>query len=169
LIDAAYERDVPRVEIITGQRAIHALEVFDHEMLDQRDQRAAIQRAVDAYGITVVASEGNANSVTHYLSCDPVWVNRLHADIQRAFPNARSSLRDVALVSLIGCNLKVPGLLPACIAALSDERIDLLATFQSMRGVDLKLIVSDEDYERTIVCLHARLFEEDSVGAQRVA
>lgn len=169
LIDADYDRDIPRVEIISGQRAIHALEVFDHEMLDQRDQRAAIQRAIDACGITAVASEGNANSVTHYLSGDAAWVNRLKGDIERAFPNARSTIRDVALVSLIGCNLKLPGLLPACIAALSDARIALLATFQSMRGVDLKLIVNDADYERTIVCLHARLFEQDSAGAQRVA
>jgi aspartate kinase len=169
LIDADYRGDEARVEIICGRRGVLALEVFDHEMLERRDRRAAFHRAFDADGITVVASEGNANSVTHYLSCDPVWAHRLKADIERAFPNATSAARNVAVVSVIGSNLKQPRLMSACVDAMSDEGIPLLAAFQSMRGVDLKLIVNDADYERTIVCLHARLVEQKANGERRVA
>ncbi len=169
LIDADYRCDVARVEIVCGRRGIHALEVFDHEMLDQRDQRAAIQRALDGNGIPVIASDGNANSVTHYLSCDAVRANRLKTDIESAFPNAASSVRKVAVVSVIGSNLKLPGLISDCVTAISDEHIPLLAAFQPMRGVDVKLIVNDADYERTIACLHARLIEQNSNGVRRVA
>jgi aspartate kinase len=169
LIDSDYRGEVARVELITGRRAVQALEVFDHAMLDQRDQRAAIRRAIDVNGITEIASESNANSVTHYLACDGVWANRLRTDIKSAFPNATSTVRNVAVVSLIGSNLKLPGLISACVGAISDENIPLLAMFQPMRGVDLKLIVNDDDYERTIGCLHARLVERDSNGVRRVA
>jgi aspartate kinase len=168
-IESGYRSDVARVEVIAGRRAIHALEVFDHEMLDQRDQRAAIARALDANGITTIASDGNANSVTHYLACDAVWANRLKADIEHAFPNATTTIRAVAVISPIGSYLNLPRVLSECITAMSNEGIPLLAVSQTMRGIDLKLIVNDDDYERATVCLHARLIEQNSNGARRVA
>lgn len=131
-------------------------------------ERAAVQRALDANSITAIASDGNANSVVHYLSCDAAWANRAKSEIERAFPNATSTIRSVALVSPIGSNLNLPGVLSDCIAAMSDQNIPLLAISQSIRDVDVKLIVDDADYERAIICVHERLFELSSNASRHI-
>jgi len=169
LIDGNYRAKAARVEIITGRRDIRALVLFDHELLDRSDHQMTLANLLDAHDVAIIARESNANSAVHYVACDAPRAHRLRAEVELAFPCATTVVRDVAIVSVIGSNLNAPGLLATAIDALSDADIPLLATFQSMRAIDIKFVVNDDDYERAIVHLHARLVEQTSKRIRRVA
>jgi aspartate kinase len=169
LIEADYRSDVPCVEIIAGMREVYAFEVFDHEMLERRGHQLAIQRLLDLHRVGIVARESNANTITHFLACDGRLIDRLRADIETSFPDATVRVQHVAVVSAIGSDLDVPGLLASCVGALAEAEIPILAIFQSIRTVDIKFVVRDEDYEQAVVRLHRRVVERDACGVRRVA
>ncbi len=161
-IEAGYRNPLRCVEIICGRRDVHVFEVFDHEMLERRGHQAAIQPLLDEQPIPIIARESNANSIVHYLACDAAQIDALHAGVHRCFPDADVRTRRVAVVSVIGSDLDVTGLLPECVAALADADIPLLAIHQSIRNVDIKFFVNEPDYERTIVALHERVITPQS-------
>ncbi len=169
LIEGDYRSDVPCVEIIAGMRGVYAFEVFDHEMLDRRGHQLAIQQVLDLHRIGIVARESNANTITHFLACDLSLVDRLRADIEARFPEARVRVQRVTVVSAIGSDLDVPGLLATCVGALADAAIPILAIFQSIRAVDIKFVVRDEDHANAIVHLHRRVVEDAAKDVRRVA
>ncbi|MEZ5561131.1 MAG: aspartate kinase [Pseudomonadales bacterium] len=172
LIDAAYMSEQPRVEIIAGQRSVFALEVFNHDMLDHPGHALKIQRTVDRYKVRTIQRESNANTISYYLATTSKNIKRMQRDLEEAFPAAQISLRKVALISAIGSNLSVAGLLSDCVSALSAADINILAMQQPLRSVDMRFIVAESEYEPAITALHQRVVERrpvQSIARSRVA
>ena len=86
-------------------------------------------------------------------------VKRVVKALKEEFPNAELNTRKVALVSAIGSDMKVPGILARSVKALADEQISVLAMHQCMRQVDMQFVVDEDDYEKAIVALHGALIE----------
>jgi aspartate kinase len=161
LIDADYCSATPRVEIIAGRKGVFALEVFNHEMLEKPGHALGIQKVMDRYRVRTVTRESNANTITYYVSTTSKNVKRIERDLEELFPTAEVSVRKVAVISAIGSNLSVSGLLSQCVSALADQGINILAVHQSLRAIDMRFVVSEQDFERSIVALHHQAVEAE--------
>ncbi|CAA0124505.1 Aspartate kinase Ask_Ect [BD1-7 clade bacterium] len=165
LITGDYVSDDPRVEIIAGRKTVYALELFDQEMagnISQYDQFILSQ--IERYKAHTVAKDINANTVTNYLAANLKTVKRLKQALQDQFVDAEISVQKVTMVSAIGSNMKVPGILAKTVGALADCGISILAMHQSMRQVDMQFIVAEDDYDAAIKALHSVLVEPHNHG-----
>jgi len=70
----------------------------------------------------------------------------------------------VAVVSAIGSDMQVPGLLARAVRSLADASISVVALHQSMRQVDIQFIVDEDAYEESIKSLHNGLIEPHDYG-----
>tara|TARA_R110001583_G_scaffold7008_3_gene35081 strand:+ start:6071 stop:7519 length:1449 start_codon:yes stop_codon:yes gene_type:complete len=165
LITGDYISDSPCVEIIAGCKGIFALQVFDQDMsgsLHDYDREVlAILRRFKAH---IVSKDINANTITHYLSASLKTVKRIRAAIEEKYPTAEVDQQKVAIVSAIGSDMKIPGILAKAVKAVASKTISVLAFHQTMRQVDMQFIVNECDYEETVKSLHTSLVEVHDHG-----
>ena len=159
LIDADYQSEHPRVEIIAGRRGVYAVEFFSHDIVDRAGHAFGIQKILDRYKLRTVTRESNANSITYYLATSLKNVKRIERDLEEAFPNAVVTVRRVGIVAAVGSNLDVSGLLSTCVSALAEANVNVLALHQSMRAVDIKFVVDESDMKAATIALHERAVE----------
>jgi aspartate kinase len=113
---------------------------------------------------TVVSKDINANTVTHYLGCNLKTVKRIIKVIKEKLAGSEVDHRKVSMVSAIGSDMQVPGVLAKAVSALADNRISILAMHQSMRQVDMQFIIDESDYNSAVISLHQRLVEPHDYG-----
>ena len=91
-------------------------------------------------------------------------INRAVRLIEEQYPLAVVDLHNISVVSAIGSDMKVRGILAKTVAALSNASINIMALHQSVRQVEIQCIVAEEDYDAAIKALHAQLIEEENHG-----
>ena len=166
LITGDYVSDVPCVEIIAGCKGVYALALFDQDMagnidLYDREILALIRR----FKANIVAKDINANTITHYLSTNLKTIKRIRQALEEVFPESEIDQQKVAIVSAIGSDMQVPGILAKTVGALANQKISVLAMHQSMRQVDMQFIINVDDYEQAIKSLHSCLVEVHDHGS----
>ncbi len=159
LITQEYVSSQPKVEIIAGRKGVLAIEVFDQDMVGANRYDGVIVGAVHRHRARIISKDLNANTITHFLDTGLGTVKRIIADLEQEFPNAEIRARKLAIVSTIGSDLKVSGMLSRTVRALADAKVDILAIHQSMRQVDIQFVVEEKDYETAVRALHAGLVE----------
>ncbi|OCX16974.1 aspartate kinase [Stutzerimonas xanthomarina] len=160
LITSDYVSECPRVEIIAGRKSILALECFDQEMMDcVTKYDRVIDDIIEHFKGTVVTKDTNANTITHFLANNIETVERIRSAIGEQYSTCDIQVRRVAVVSAIGSNMDVPGILSHSLTALARSGIEVLAVHQPMRQVDIQFVVDESDYESTVVTLHRILME----------
>lgn len=165
LITGDYVSDSPCVEIIAGCKGIYALEVFDQDMAGNfHDFDSSILQCIKRYKADVVAKDINANTITHYLSTNLKTVKRICEQLAKQFPDAEINQQKVAIVSAIGSDMQVPGILAKTVQAVASRDISVLAIHQSMRQVDMQFVVNENDFDDTVKSLHAALVEVHDHG-----
>ena len=165
LITGDYVSDTPRAEIIAGCKEVYAIEVFDQNMTDlQAKYDTDILEVIRRFKARAMSKDMNANTITHYLSTNLKTVKRIIQVLQQNFPEAEINQQKVAVVSAIGSDMQVSGILAQAVAALADKQISVLAAHQSMRQVDMQFIISEDDYDRAIKSLHNCLVEVHNHG-----
>ncbi|QEP44512.1 aspartate kinase [Ectothiorhodospiraceae bacterium BW-2] len=165
LITGDYVSDKPCVEIIAGRQHLHAIELFDQDMvgiIDEYEQR--VQQIFRRYKAPIITKDSNANTLTHFLSCNLKTVKRIISTLSELYPGADIIHRKVAIVSAIGSDMQVPGLLARAVNALAERSISVLAMHQSMRQVDMQFIVDSNDYQGAVQALHSQLIEPHDYG-----
>ena len=97
--------------MICGRRDIIALEVFDPEMVG--GERLRLQNAGQPrrQKISYIAKNTNANTITHYVPERAKGLDRCIEEISHNFPAAKITTRKVAIIAVIGSNMKLPGFL----------------------------------------------------------
>ena len=160
LIDGDYRSDSPCVEIVAGRKGMIAVEVFDQDMVGATGYDTAILNLMERYRIPVVTKDVNANTITHYVDASLKKVKRLTREIEEKYPSAMVAVKRVSMVSAIGSDLDVPGLLAHCVQELSRAGISILAIHQNMRAVDIQFLLEDGDYERGVRALHECVIEK---------
>ena len=159
LITGDYISEKPQVEIIAGAKGVFAIEVFDQDMQGEPGSDRRILDVLSRFKVRFMAKDTNANTITHYVGSTLKYVKRVVKELKQEFPNAEINTRKVAMVSAIGSDIKVPGILARCVKALADEEISILALHQCMRQVDMQFVVDEDNYEKAIVALHGVLIE----------
>jgi aspartate kinase len=165
LLTSDYVSSKPCVEIIAGSRNVYALEVFDQDMVGQvavydREILAVMRR----YKAHIVSKDINANTITHYLACNLKTVKRIRRAIEEIYPSAELDQQKVSIVSAIGSDMQIPGILAKTVGALAKDDIAVLAMHQSRRQVDMQFIIQQDDYEKAIMALHRDLVEVTDHG-----
>jgi len=164
LITGDYISESPRVEIIAGRKGVYAIELFDQNMtgaVDEYDRE--ILAVLSRFKAHIISKDVNANTVTHYLATNLKTVKRISDVLEETFPEAELEQRTVAIVSAIGSDMQVSGILARTVTALAEKNICVLAMHQSMRQVDMQFVIDEEDYEVAVQSLHACLVESQSV------
>ncbi len=165
LITVDYVSDSPRVEIIAGTKGIYALELFDQDMAGLfHIYDPKIVAIIKRYKALIVSKDINANTVTHYLATNLKTIKRIRAELETTFPEAEIDQTKVAIVSAIGSDLKINGLLAQTAKAISDAGISIQAVHQCMRQVDVQFVIREDDYAGAVKALHKSLVEVHDHG-----
>jgi aspartate kinase len=165
LITPDYVSDSPCVEIIAGQKGIYAFEVFDQDMTSKlSDYDHAIVDVLKRFKLNFMSKDVNANTITHYLNTNLKAIKRLITVLQKTFPEAEFRQKKVAIVSAIGSDMQVPGILAKTVSALAEKNISVLAIHQAMRQVDMQFVINEDEYEAAVQSLHACLVEVHDHG-----
>jgi len=161
LIDCDYRSDQPKVEIIAGRRGLLAIEVFDQDMMgEQMDFEKVIIDTFKRSKLRSVGKDVNANSVTHYVACPLRTAKRVTERLSEQFPEAIVETKKVAFVCAVGSDLDMPGILATCATALGVANVPIHSASQPLRGVDVRFVVDEEDYDTAICALHASVIEQ---------
>ena len=165
LITGDYVSQTPCVEIIAGCKGVYALEVFDQDMAgNSYDYDRSIVEVIKRFGAHIVSKDVNANTITHYLNTNIKTVRRIRKELEQRYPESEIDQQKVAIVSAIGSDMQIPGILAKAVSAVAERRVSVLAIHQSMRQVDMQFIVSESDYTQTICGLHSALVEVHDHG-----
>lgn len=165
IITQDYISELPCVEIIAGSKGIYVLELFDQDMVGQIDlYDQEILKLLHRFSVQIVAKDINANTITHYLSTNLKTMKRVLRELERIYPDAEINQQKSAIVSAIGSDMQVPGILAKAVSSLSEQGINIQAIHQSIRQVDMQFIVDESDYELAVQSLHNCLVEVHDHG-----
>ncbi len=159
LISEDYVSPEPRVEMVCGRNDLVAIEVFDSEMVGQVGYDYTLLKCLAEFNISYIAKNTNANTITHYVPQKGSPIQACVDKLRQALPRAQITTKEVAIVSVIGSNMKIPGFLYKAAKALSDAGINVLALDQCMRQVNMQFIIERKDYQAAIINLHRELVE----------
>ncbi len=159
LIDNCYRSETPRVEIIAGRQNVLAIELFDQDMVGETAYESEVLATLRRFKVKVLTKDINANTVTHYIDAGLKRARRVVDALQEKFSNAEFTIRKVCIVSAIGSDMQVPGMLAKSVNALAAADISVLALHQSMRQVDIQFILEEKDYAPAVKSLHQCLIE----------
>jgi len=158
---ANYAPDAPRADIVTGLKGIYALEVFDQDMVGEKGYDAAALEALTRHSIRIVSKCSNANTITHYVDGSRKALKRATADIEAALRGAKVSVSRVAIVSVIGADIDVPGITARALCALHDAGVSISGLQQVSRKTDIQAVIAEDDFDIAIRALHKVLVEEE--------
>ena len=161
LISRDYVSPTPRVDMICGRRDVLAIEVFDPEMVGEPGYDYNVLASFARNKISYIAKNTNANTITHFVSEKAKGIDRCLKELKEQFRGARVSTREVAIVSVIGTNMKIPGFLHRAAKALAEEHINVLALDQCIRQVNMQFIIDRNDFENAQKALHRELVENE--------
>ena len=165
LVTGDYISEKPCVEIIAGCTGVYALEVFDQDMAGKFERYdSEILAAIKRFKARVISKGVNANTITHFLSTNLKTIKRIRTLLEETFPDAELNNEKVAIVSAIGSDMKVPGILAKTVKAVADTNVSVLAAQQSMRQVDMQFVIKEADFKPTIRALHSALVEVHDHG-----
>ena len=160
LISSDYVSPTPRIDMICGRNDILGIEIFDSEMVGQSGYDHRITEILSRHKISYIAKNTNANTITHYVSEKPASLKACLVELEATFKNsAHMSLRKVAIIGVIGSNMKIPGFLAKAAEALSAANITVLALDQCMRQVNMQFIIERDDFQQAQIALHRKLVE----------
>jgi aspartate kinase len=154
------EATAPAVEMITGLTGVYAFEFFEQDMVGVKGYDAAILEAMKRHKAYIVAKTSNANTITHFLKGAAKAVKRVEQDLNERFPSASINSRKVALISILGRDLRLPGLGARALTALADAGIEPLGFHDLLRKVDMQVVVDEGDHDACIRALHRALIEQ---------
>jgi len=159
LISRGYVSPNPRVEMICGRADLLGVEVFDPEMVGEPGYDYRLTKHLADRDIDYIAKTTNANTITHFVPEKSKRLNNCLESIHRDFPNAEMHVTKVAIVSVIGSNMKIPGFLARAANALSEADVNVLAIDQTIRQVNIQFIIERDQFERAQKALHHEFVE----------
>ena len=166
LISNNYVSPDPRVDMICGRQDVIGIEIFDSEMVGTSGYDYRVLRAFAAHKISYIAKNTNANTITHYVSERSKELDQCIRELQKEFPSAIINCRKVAIIGVIGSNMKLPGFLSRAAGSLAAAGINILALDQCMRQVNMQFIIERKDFVQAQIALHHELVEKEPCQAQ---
>lgn len=162
-ITSDYKSTEPKVEIIAGKKDVTIVECWDQDMVGRPDRDSSILEHFNKFDLRYIAKDTNANTITHYVTAPLNTIKKLSASIRSTFPTADIMIKKVALVSAIGSNMEIPGILPDSLNALTDAGIKAHAIHKCIRPVGIQFVVDEDKFDEAVKTLHKNLVEEGNI------
>lgn len=159
LISKEYVSPSPRVEMICSRSDVIAIEVFDPEMVGAYGYDHDILTALRENEISFICTNTNANTICHYVPAKSRNLAKCLEDIRKKCKSSQVKTMEVGLLSIMGSNMREPGILARAAGALAAERINILGVDQCTRQVSVQFIVERPDMQRAEAALHRALIE----------
>ena len=163
LISRSYVSPEPRVDMICGRQDLIAIEIFDPEMVGVSGYDYNMMKSFAEHKVSYIAKNTNANTITHYVSVRQEGLNACIEELKAALPSAKVSTSEVAIVSVLGSNMKLPGFLSRAAGALAKAGINVLALDQCMRQVNMQFVIERSKFADAQIALHQE-FVESATG-----
>lgn len=160
VISCDYVSPTPRVEMICGRNDIVAIEVMDPEMVSKVGYDYNMMQSFVDTGISYVAKTTNANTITLFVPQKNRRLDECVDLLTVRLPGAVITRSQVAIVSVIGSNMRIPGFLYKAAKALYDSGINVLSLAQASRQVNMQFILDREDFAKAQKALHKAFVEE---------
>ena len=162
LISRDYISPRPRVDMICGRKDILAIEVFDPEMVGQSGYDHRLLESFASHGVSYLAKNTNANPITHYVPEHGSDLTGCLAHLRQHFPAAAVSTYPIAIVAVLGSNMKFPGFLSRAAQALAGAGINILALDQCMRQVNMQFMIERDKFDLAQIALHHEFVEKEA-------
>jgi aspartate kinase len=160
LISKEYTSPDPKVEMISGRDDIIAVEVCDAEMVGQSGYDYRLLSAFADADISYLAKSTNANTITHFVSDRSPKLDHCLRVMAETLPEACIRTQEVAIVSVLGSNMRSPEFLSRATAALAAVGVQVLGVVQTMRLVNIQFFVERAQFDQAQLALHAELVEK---------
>lgn len=165
LITEEYVSASPQVEIIAGLPKLYLVELFNQEMTGKMNHYGIeASKLLASQNLECVAKDSNANTISFYLDTNQLACQQFSDSLKREFPMAEINTKEVSLVSAIGSDMNVPGLLATTVTALAKQEINIIALHQTARQVDMQFVIDTHNYDAATKALHAELVEIHNHG-----
>ena len=155
--------ETPGAEIVTGLN-VHALEVFEQDMVGVKGYDAKILDVLTRHAIRIVSKTSNANTITHYVDAPLRDLRKVEADLNKAYPSAELTLQPLAIAAVIGRDLTGISVMSDGLKALAAADVEVQAAQQTTRSVDVQFIVPRESLAASISALHGALIPAAQVA-----
>ncbi len=162
IIDHDYVSAVPKADIICGRDDIVAVEVTDPEMVGSSGYDYHLMEYFYRNQISYIAKSTNANTITHIIEEKSNNTDDIMTELGEKFPGSRVNIKPVAVVSVIGSNMKHPGFLGKAANALYNSGINILAAEQTMQQVNMQFVIERREFDNAQFALHKAFIEESS-------
>ncbi|HUF63483.1 MAG TPA: aspartate kinase [Verrucomicrobiales bacterium] len=160
VIENGFVEPEPIVDMICGREDIVSVEVYDAEMVGQGGYDYRLMRPFAELGVSYIAKNTNANTITHYVPSKSPNLGACLERIRAEFPEARVQEAKVAIVSVLGSNLGDSGFLAIATTALASAGIEVLGMNYSTRRVNMQFIVPRDQFNDAQLALHRAFVEE---------
>ena len=167
LIDDA-PTEAPAAEIVTGID-VHALEVFEPDMVGVKGYDAAILEALTRHRVWIVSKTSNANTITHYVNAPLKAIKRVERELAEKYPSADVTVRALSIASIVGRDLSGLRVLSGGLDALDAAGVEVIAAQQNTRRVDVQFLVPRDGLDAAIRALHAAVIEQPEMPRSRAA
>ncbi len=161
LISNEYVSPTPRVDMICGRSDILAVELHDPNMVGEPGYDYRVMASFNKNRISYIAKNTNANTITHYVSERSKALDDCIDEIKHNFPEAAITLNEVAIIAVLGTNMRIPGFLSRAASALAAAGINILALDQCTRQVNMQFVVERADFAKAQIALHRELVEKE--------
>lgn len=164
-----YSSSRPAVEIITSRRGVHALEFFEQDMVGVHGYDERILQVLREHDVPIVSKDVNANTITHYVVGSIKRIGKVVRRLSEEYEGAEISTRKVGVIAPVGSNLNVDGLLVRCVGTLYENGIDILSLHQSLRWVEMQIMVEEDCLDDAVRLLHEALIERGAQDASALS
>ncbi|MGD9201137.1 MAG: aspartate kinase [Chitinispirillia bacterium] len=153
LISKDYKCKESKVEIISGNDKVIVIEIHDPAMVGAVGFDKSIMDIFEKHNTSYLLKATNANSISIVIR--KLNYKELINELKNTF--YKVSVKDAAIICVLGSNIALPGILAKVAQALADNDINIECVSQSMRQVNIQFVVKVKDYIMAIKAINERI------------
>ncbi len=154
IISKDYIGPQSKIEIIAGSDKVVVIEIHDTSMVGAVGFDLGIMEIFKQYNISYVMKTTSANSISLV-----IWEKDVSEALLRELQSKYRTvtMKKLAIICLIGSNISKPKVLAKAINILAENDINIYCVSQSLRQVNIQLVVSVDMYAKAIILLNDAL------------
>ena len=154
LITRDYVGKQSKIEIISGSDKVAVIDIHDASMGGQAGFDLRVMEIFMKNNFSYIMKATNANSISLGGGEDGLQ-QELIEELQQAFEAV--TVKDVAVVCLIGTNIAQPGVLAKAATVLAENGVNIHCVSQSLRQVNIQFVIERDLYAKAVICLNDAL------------
>jgi aspartate kinase len=154
LITKTYVGKQARVEVIAGSQKATIVDIHDPSMVGAIGFDLGILEVFKKHGVSYILKATNANTITHLIP-DKAAKQALIDELRARY--AEVTTMPAAIVSVIGTNIAIPGVLARATTVLAENKINVICVSQAYRQINMQFVIDRSDYKKAISALNQAL------------